>query len=94
VRLTNFFMSSGLDHKKFGHNKFFSLFFMSPERIMGEVDLSTEASMFKSDLWSIGCLLYLILFGKLPFTGKNVSTLVKNILAGKLSIPKMPEEME
>jgi serine/threonine protein kinase len=50
--------------------------------------------MFKSDLWSIGVLLYLILFGEMPFTGKNVSTLVKNITRGQLNMVQMPEEME
>jgi serine/threonine protein kinase len=39
IRLSNFFMSGGLDHKKFSHNKMSSLHFMAPERILGTVDL-------------------------------------------------------
>ncbi|CAL5988092.1 Kinase [Hexamita inflata] len=33
----------------------------------------------KTDMWSIGCMLYEILAGKLPFNGQNLSTLCKQI---------------
>lgn len=95
VRLTNFFMSAGLDHKKFGHNKHSSLFFMAPERIMARIDLNNEASLYKCDMWSIGVLLYLLLFGEVPFNGSNISKLVKSINKGQASFPEdTPPEFE
>ncbi len=93
-KLTNFFMSAGFDHKKFGHNKPSSLHFMAPERVMAQVDLSDISTMYKCDTWSVGVILYLFLFGVLPFTGESNAKLVKAITKGKFSIPaNMPEEM-
>jgi calcium-dependent protein kinase len=40
----------------------------------------------KCDLWSCGVILYILLVGYPPFTGKNTSDLFENITAGKYSI--------
>lgn len=57
---------------------------MAPERLQGDVDITNFALMSKTDTWSIGAILYFLLFGDLPFTGSNVSKLVKVVRKAKL----------
>jgi serine/threonine protein kinase len=69
IKVTNFFQSAGLEHKKFSNNKVSSVYFMAPERVLAEVDLNNETSMFKCDTWSIGVIIYLLFYGTMPFEG-------------------------
>ncbi len=48
--------------------------YMSPEKIKGE-DIS-----FNSDLWSLGCILYMLFTGRHAFPGKKLSEVRKNII--------------
>jgi serine/threonine protein kinase len=85
VYLTNFFLSSGLDKKKFSTNKISSLYFMAPERIIGGLDLKQEKSACKSDIWSLGVIIFFLVFGYLPYKGTSVSKLIKCIQKNKLT---------
>jgi len=44
----------------------------------------------KADLWSVGCILYEMVFGRVPFSAKNVYLLFQAIERDNVSFPKEP----
>ena len=58
---------------------------MAPERIIGGLDLKQEKNTFKSDIWSLGVIVFFLVFGYLPYKGSSVSKLIKCIQKNKLS---------
>lgn len=68
--------------------------YMSPEQM-----LSPKNVDHRTDIWSIGVLLFELLSGKFPFTGETVAGIMTSVLNGPLpklrSIrPEIPEELE
>lgn len=55
---------------------------MAPERILANVDLNKVEELKKCDMWSIGVLLYFLMFGEFPFDGENRSKLARCIKSG------------
>ncbi|CAD8189211.1 unnamed protein product [Paramecium octaurelia] len=43
---------------------------------------------FKLDSWSLGVILFVLLYGKFPFLGENQDQLIRNILFDQLIIPR------
>jgi calcium/calmodulin-dependent protein kinase I len=52
-------------------------FFVSPEILM------RKGYDQQSDMWSVGCIVYLLLSGNLPFMGRSQKELFRSIVAGK-----------
>ncbi|CAD8100491.1 unnamed protein product [Paramecium primaurelia] len=55
--------------------------YMPPEVV------SKSSLDFKLDAWSLGVILYVLLYGKFPFQGDNQDQLIRNILYDQLIIP-------
>jgi len=64
IKLIDFGLSKILDTKKVMNTIVGTPYYMAPEVIKGVYDK-------KCDIWSIGVLLYTLVSGYLPFTGKN-----------------------
>jgi serine/threonine protein kinase len=56
--------------------------YLAPEVIKAEGDVS-----YKSDVWSLGVLLYLLTFGVVPFKSNDMQKLYNKIIIGKFRFP-------
>lgn len=57
--------------------------YLAPEVIKAEGDVGT-----KSDVWSLGVLLYLLTFGIVPFKANDMQVLYNKIIIGKYKFPE------
>ena len=69
LHLAHFCHSSGFLKQKFSNNLINSLYFMAPERVCGKMSDRSEYDMSKADIWSVGVILFILVFGKPPFEG-------------------------
>jgi serine/threonine protein kinase len=58
---------------------------MAPEVIKGEI------YTMKADIWSVGVVLYQMVFGKCPFESKSIAKLIKMLEDEDVSIPDFPK---
>ncbi len=56
-----------------------TVYYMSPEQLREEPDLDQGA-----DIYSLGCMLYEMLSGELPFTGRTLTDVANRILRGPI----------
>ena len=69
--------------------------FMSPEQALGQVDELDE----RTDVWSLGAVLFTIISGNPPFDGANPKQIIARVLSGSLpklqeTIPDVPAELD
>jgi len=57
---------------------------MSPERIMGKMNDKYDVELAKADMWSVGAIIYVLIFGKMPFQANTTGMLVKHLKKCKL----------
>ena len=60
----------------------------TPAYLAPEVIAAWGEICYKSDVWSLGVLLYLLIFGQVPFKAKEMQRLYEKILIGKFKFPK------
>ena len=74
IKLSGYGLSKRLKSLSMNFNEYCgTLVYMAPEILKG------EEYDFKCDLWSIGIIIYRLIFGKSPYPGKTEIILIKNI---------------
>eukprot|EP01055_Gregarina_sp_Pseudo9_P005936 Gregarina_sp_Pseudo_9__5935@NODE_953_length_2036_cov_3_994992_g894_i0_p1_GENE_NODE_953_length_2036_cov_3_994992_g894_i0NODE_953_length_2036_cov_3_994992_g894_i0_p1_ORF_typecomplete_len553_score79_60Pkinase/PF00069_25/8_9e76Pkinase_Tyr/PF07714_17/3_4e47Kinaselike/PF14531_6/7_9e19Kdo/PF06293_14/2_8e11Pkinase_fungal/PF17667_1/2_4e08RIO1/PF01163_22/8_6e06YrbLPhoP_reg/PF10707_9/2_1e05YrbLPhoP_reg/PF10707_9/5_3e03APH/PF01636_23/2_8e05APH/PF01636_23/2_9e03WaaY/PF06176_11/8_9e05FTA2/PF13095_6/6e03FTA2/P len=77
LKLIDFGMSARISKEQLLTDVCGSPHYLSPELIRRKYS-------FKADVWALGVLIYLMLFGRYPFDGNNTSAIVKVILTKKI----------
>ena len=76
IKIINFGTSTESKSDEELKNQFGSIYYVSPEVLNGEYDE-------KSDVWSIGVMLFIMLGGRPPFEGDSEKEIYKKIKKGK-----------
>ena len=46
------------------------------------------------DIWAMGCMMFGMLFGDLPFSSKNAEEVIEKVKTGNFTFPKIPKISE
>lgn len=83
VKITDFGLAKVQDNTTFMKTFCGTLAYVAPEVISGKIDNSQDENTIEYssmvDMWSLGCLVYVILTGHLPFSGSTQNELYKQI---------------
>lgn len=83
VKICDFGVSRRMNHKGLIHEHIGTPAYLAPEIVSGN-----GYSGFKADIWSLGVLSYIALFGNVPFKGDIIEDLNNNILNTDPVFPK------
>jgi len=83
LKLTDFGLSAKLNPDEHATDVVGTPVYIAPEVLRGKYT-------HKADIWSCGCILYILLSGKLPFFGANEREELRATLAGKYDLSSPP----
>ncbi|CAF2050694.1 unnamed protein product [Rotaria magnacalcarata] len=83
IKLADFGLSNSWSHRQLLHTFCGSPLYASPEIVSGTPYKGPEV-----DCWSLGVLLYTLIFGTMPFQGGDYNRLVRNITSGNFIQPR------
>ena len=73
IKICDFGICKYLDYNKVTNTMVGTPYFMSPEQMY------QRHYDYKSDVWGIGCVLFMMMYGEYPFKGKGMRDLKRNI---------------
>ncbi|ODQ56656.1 hypothetical protein WICANDRAFT_98271, partial [Wickerhamomyces anomalus NRRL Y-366-8] len=93
VKITDFGLAKISDTGTFMKTFCGTLAYVAPEVIDGRLSKITDSNKYSSlvDMWSLGCLVYVILTAHLPFSGSTQDQLYKQIQQGSYHEPPLKE---
>lgn len=93
VKITDFGLAKISDTGTFMKTFCGTLAYVAPEVIDGRMSKITDSNKYSSlvDMWSLGCLVYVILTAHLPFSGGTQDQLYKQIQQGSYHEPPLKE---
>lgn len=83
------FCDVGINEQKKAKKSVGTLSYCSPECI-----LNKELDSRKSDIWSLGVILYLMTTGKLPWNRNNQSLMIRQIIKAKYNLPNCSNSLQ
>ena len=63
-----------------------SINYMAPDILLSEIE-NKSYNPFKSDIWSMGIILYKMLYGRQPYIGSSTVDLIQQIKTKPLTFP-------
>lgn len=84
IKIVDFGIAGLFAGKKSEVTRAGSLLYMAPE-VLSRKNMIASPGM---DIWSVGCILYALVVGNLPFQDKNDDKLIKKIIEGEIQYPK------
>ena len=60
---------------------------MSPERITGAIKAEDVETSKRTDIWSIGVIIFVLFAGRMPFTGETCQELYDSIKKSEFMFP-------
>eukprot|EP00826_Nyctotherus_ovalis_P034934 TRINITY_DN2953_c0_g1_i13.p1 TRINITY_DN2953_c0_g1~~TRINITY_DN2953_c0_g1_i13.p1 ORF type:complete len:338 (+),score=55.20 TRINITY_DN2953_c0_g1_i13:846-1859(+) len=84
IKIVDFGIAGLIQDNKADKSKAGSLRYMAPEILTGK-NIEARPAL---DVWSMGCMLFALVCGELPFNGNTVAEIIERIKLGSYTFPK------